>query len=195
MRASGLSERDITTAGYNRSRTMTTDLTAGRDHRVSLRIPEFELRSSLESWASDRCRHSRWRDRNFRRSVLCIQHRRGSTVGYGQAVREAKTDADVLARAAGGSSSLIALNSGGVNQPFPRQSWTLGRASPWPGRPGRRRTWSPGSSTLSRWSPAAGNSSRAHLANRAGFGHLNTEAGTERARLLKMSRGSNRNNW
>jgi uncharacterized protein len=38
-----------------------------------------------------------------------------------EAVREARRDADVLARAAGGSlGRLIALNSGGASQPFPR---------------------------------------------------------------------------
>jgi uncharacterized protein YggE len=38
-----------------------------------------------------------------------------------QAVQEARTDADVLARAAGGSlGRLIAVNSVGVSQPFPR---------------------------------------------------------------------------
>src|SRR6185503_12105897 len=43
-----------------------------------------------------------------------------------QAVREARTDADVLARAAGGTlGRLIALNSGGVNQPFPRDMMAM----------------------------------------------------------------------
>ena len=43
-----------------------------------------------------------------------------------QAVREARTDADVLARAAGGSlGRLIALNSGGVSQPFPREMMAM----------------------------------------------------------------------
>lgn len=51
-----------------------------------------------------------------------------------QAVREARTDADVLARAAGGSlGRLIALNSGAVSQPFPRdfafQATVAGRAA------------------------------------------------------------------
>lgn len=123
LKASGLSEKDITTAGYNLQQDYVyrperqpepSGFTANTSIRAEIRRLENLGRvidaviaggatgiSGVQYFASN--------TEEARRSAMA------------QAVREARTDADVLARAAGGSlGRLIALNSGGVSQPFPR---------------------------------------------------------------------------
>jgi uncharacterized protein len=124
LRASGLSEKDITTAGYN--------LQQDYDYRPDRR-PEpsgFTANTSIRGEIRRLENLGRVID-----SVIAAGATGISGVQYfaanteearrsamAQAVREARTDADVLARAAGGSlGRLIALNSGGVSQPFPRE--------------------------------------------------------------------------
>lgn len=124
LRGSGLSEKDITTAGYNLQqdydyrpdrRPEPSGFTANTSIRAEVRRLESLGRvidaaiaggatgiSGVQYFASN--------TDEARRSAMAA------------AVREARADADVLARAAGGSlGRLIALNSAGVNQPFPRE--------------------------------------------------------------------------
>lgn len=128
LRGSGLSEKDITTAGYN--------LQQDYDYRPDRR-PEpsgFSANTSIRGEIRRLENTGRVID-----SVIAAGATGISGVQYfaanteearrsamAQAVREARTDADVLARAAGGSlGRLIALNSGGVSQPFPREMMAM----------------------------------------------------------------------
>ena len=128
LRGSGLSEKDITTAGYN--------LQQDYDYRPDRR-PEpsgFSANTSIRGEIRRLENIGRVID-----SVIAAGATGISGVQYfaanteearrsamAQAVREARTDADVLARAAGGSlGRLIALNSGGVSQPFPREMMAI----------------------------------------------------------------------
>ena len=128
LRGSGLSEKDITTAGYN--------LQQDYDYRPDRR-PEpsgFSANTSIRGEIRRLENIGRVID-----SVIAAGATGISGVQYfaanteearrsamAQAVREARTDADVLARAAGGSlGRLIALNSGGVSQPFPREMMAM----------------------------------------------------------------------
>lgn len=124
LRGSGLSEKEVTTAGYNlhqdynyrpERRPEPSGFVANTSIRAEVRRLETLGRvidaaiaagatgvSGVQYFASN--------TDEARRSAMA------------QAVREARTDAEVLARAAGGSlGRLIALNSAGVNQVFPRQ--------------------------------------------------------------------------
>jgi uncharacterized protein YggE len=124
LRASGLSEKDITTAGYNLQqdydyrpdrRPEPAGFTANTSIRAEVRRLESLGKvidaaitggatgiSGVQYFASN--------TEEARRSAMA------------EAVREARLDADVLARAAGGSlGRLIALNSAGGTQPFPRE--------------------------------------------------------------------------
>jgi uncharacterized protein YggE len=124
LRGAGLSEKDIATAGYN--------LQQLYDYSSNRQVPEpigFSANTMIR--AEVRRLESLGR-------VIDVAIAAGTTgisgvqyfaanaeearrAAMSQAVREARTDADVLARAAGGSlGRLIALNSGGVSQPFPR---------------------------------------------------------------------------
>ena len=128
LKASGLSEKDITTAGYNLQQDYVyrperqpepSGFTANTSIRAEIRRLENLGRvidaviaggatgiSGVQYFASN--------TEEARRSAMA------------QAVREARTDADVLARAAGGSlGRLIALNSGGVSQPFQREMMAM----------------------------------------------------------------------
>lgn len=121
LKASGLAEKDITTAGYNLQqdydyrpdrRPEPTGFSANTSIRAEVRRLESLGKvidaaiaggatgiSGVQYFASD--------TDEARRSAM------------GQAVREVKTDAEVLARAAGGRlGRLIALNSAGGNQPY-----------------------------------------------------------------------------
>jgi uncharacterized protein YggE len=129
LKASGLSDKDITTAGYN----LQQDYDYGPDRR-----PEpsgFSANTSIRAEIRRLDNLGRVIDAAIAggaTGISGVQYFASNTEearrsAMAQAVREAKTDADVLARAAGGSlGRLIALNSGGVNQPFPREMMMAG---------------------------------------------------------------------
>lgn len=129
LRGSGLSEKDITTAGYNLRqdydyrpdrRPEPSGFTANTSIRAEVRRLESLGRVIDAAIAGGATGIS-----GVQYFASNIEDARRSAMA--QAVREARTDADVLARAAGGSlGRLIALNSGGVNQPFPRQMLDAG---------------------------------------------------------------------
>lgn len=124
LRGSGLSEKDITTAGYN--------LQQDYDYRADRR-PEpsgFTANTSIRAEVRRLESLGRVIDAAIAAGatgISGVQYFASNTdearrSAMAEAVREARTDADVLARAAGGSlGRLIALNSAGVNQPFPRE--------------------------------------------------------------------------
>ena len=124
LRASGLSEKDITTAGYN--------LQQDYDYRPDRR-PEpsgFTANTSIRGEVRRLESLGKVIDGAIAggaTGISGVQYFAANTEearrsAMAQAVREARTDADVLARAAGGSlGRLIALNSGGASQPFPRE--------------------------------------------------------------------------
>jgi uncharacterized protein YggE len=122
LRASGLSEKDITTAGYH--------LQQDYDYRADRR-PEpsgFTANTSIRAEVRRLESLGKVIDAAIAggaTGISGVQYFAANTdearrSAMSQAVREAQTDADVLARAAGGSlGRLIGLNSGGVS-PFPR---------------------------------------------------------------------------
>jgi uncharacterized protein YggE len=124
LRGSGLSEKDITTAGYH--------LQQDYDYRPDRR-PEptgFSANTSIRAEVRRLENLGKVIDAAIAggaTGISGVQYFASNTdearrSAMAQAVREAKTDAEVLARAAGGSlGRLIALNSAGVNQPFPRE--------------------------------------------------------------------------
>jgi uncharacterized protein YggE len=124
LRATGLTEKDITTAGY--------DLHQDYDYRPDRR-PEpagFMANTSIRAEVRRLETLGKVIDAAIAggaTGISGVQYFASNTEearrsAMAEAVREARIDADVLARAAGGSlGRLIALNSGGVNQPFPRQ--------------------------------------------------------------------------
>jgi uncharacterized protein YggE len=123
LRASGLSEKDITTASYN--------VQQDYDYRPDRR-PEpsgFSANTSIRAEIRRLDNLGRVIDAAIAggaTGISGVQYFASNTEearrsAMAQAVREARTDADVLARAAGGTlGRLIALNSAGINQPFPR---------------------------------------------------------------------------
>jgi uncharacterized protein YggE len=129
LRGSGLSEKDITTAGYHLQqdydyrpdrRPEPSGFTANTSIRAEVRRLESlgkVIDAAIAGGAT---------------GISGVQYFAANTdearrSAMAQAVREARTDADVLARAAGGSlGRLIALNSAGINQPFPRQMMEAG---------------------------------------------------------------------
>jgi uncharacterized protein YggE len=128
LRGSGLSEKDITTAGYNLQqdydfRADRRPEPAGFSANTSIRAEVRRLESlgkvidaAIAAGATgiSGVQYFASNTDEARRSAMAA------------AVREARTDADVLARAAGGSlGRLIAVNSGGVNQPFPRDMMAM----------------------------------------------------------------------
>jgi uncharacterized protein YggE len=124
LRASGLSEKDITTAGYN--------LQQDYDYRPDRRPEPSGFMANTSIRAEVRRLESLGKVIDAAiaagaTGISGVQYFASNTEearrsAMAQAVREARTDADVLARAAGGSlGRLIALNSGGVSQPFPRE--------------------------------------------------------------------------
>jgi uncharacterized protein YggE len=124
LRAAGLSEKDIATAGYN--------LQQMYDYSSNRQAPEpigFSANTIIRAEVRRLESLGRVIDAAIAAGTTGIsgiqyfasnaEDARRSAMS--QAVREARTDADVLARAAGGTlGRLIALNSGGVSQPFPR---------------------------------------------------------------------------
>lgn len=124
LRAAGLSEKDIATAGYN--------LQQMYDYSSNRQAPEpigFSANTMIRAEVRRLESLGRVIDAAIAAGTTGIsgiqyfasnaEEARRSAMS--QAVREARTDADVLARAAGGSlGRLIGLNSGGVSQPFPR---------------------------------------------------------------------------
>jgi len=128
LRAGGLSEKDITTAGYNLQqdydfRADRRPEPAGFSANTSIRAEVRRLESlgkvidaAIAAGATgiSGVQYFASNTDEARRSAMAA------------AVREARADADVLARAAGGTlGRLIALNSGGVNQPFPRDMMAM----------------------------------------------------------------------
>ena len=132
LRASGLSEKDITTAGYHLQQDYdyrpdrqpeATGFTANTSIRAEIRRLESLGRvidaaiaggatgiSGVQYFAAN--------TEEARRSAMA------------EAVGEARKDADVLARAAGGSlGRLIALNSGVNPPPFPRDMMAAGNVA------------------------------------------------------------------
>jgi uncharacterized protein YggE len=133
LQSAGLSEKDIATAGYN--------LQQMYDYSSNRQAPEpigFSANTMIRAEVRRLESLGRVIDAAIGAGTTGI-----SGVQYfasnaevarrsamSQAVREARTDADVLARAAGGSlGRLIALNSGGVSQPFSRDFNVLASAS------------------------------------------------------------------
>lgn len=130
LRAAGLSEKDIATAGYN--------LQQMYDYSSNRQAPEpigFSANTMIRAEVRRLESLGRVIDAAIAAGTTGIsgiqyfasnaEEARRSAMS--QAVREARTDADVLARAAGGSlGRLIALNSGGVSQPFPRDMMLAG---------------------------------------------------------------------
>lgn len=129
LRASGLADKDITTAGYN--------LQQDYDYRPERR-PEP---AGFSAYTSIRAEVRRLESlgkvidaaiAGGATGISGVQYFASNTdearrSAMAQAVREAKTDAEVLARAAGGTlGRLIALNSAGINQPFPRPMMEAG---------------------------------------------------------------------
>lgn len=129
LRGSGLSEKEVTTAGYN----LHQDYNYRPDRR-----PEpsgFVANTSIRAEVRRLETLGRVIDAAIAAGatgVSGVQYFASNTddarrSAMAQAVREARTDADVLARAAGGTlGRLIELNSGGVNQPFPRPMMEAG---------------------------------------------------------------------
>jgi uncharacterized protein len=124
LRGSGLSEKDITTAGYN--------LQQDYDYRADRRPEPSGFAANTSIRAEVRRLESLGKVIDAAigagaTGISGVQYFASNTdearrSAMAAAVREARTDADVLARAAGGSlGRLIALNSAGVNQPFPRE--------------------------------------------------------------------------
>jgi uncharacterized protein YggE len=123
LRASGLAEKDITTAGYH--------LQQDYDYRPDRR-PEptgFSANTSIRAEVRRLESLGKVIDAAIAggaTGISGVQYFAANTdearrSAMAQAVREARTDAEVLARAAGGTlGRLIALNSAGINQPFPR---------------------------------------------------------------------------
>jgi len=124
LRGSGLSEKDITTAGYH--------LQQDYDYRPDRR-PEptgFSANTSIRAEIRRLETLGRVTDAAIAAGatgISGVQYFAANTdearrSAMAQAVREARTDADVLARAAGGTlGRWIALTSAGGNQPFPRE--------------------------------------------------------------------------
>ena len=133
LRAAGLSEKDIATAGYN--------LQQMYDYSSNRQAPEpigFSANTMIRAEVRRLESLGKVIDAAIAAGTTGIpgvqyfasnaEEARRSAMS--QAVREARTDADVLARAAGGSlGRLIALNSGGISQPFPREFNLLASAS------------------------------------------------------------------
>jgi uncharacterized protein YggE len=133
LQSAGLSEKDIATAGYN--------LQQMYDYSSNRQAPEpigFSANTMIRAEVRRLESLGRVIDAAIGAGTTGIsgvqyfasnaEEARRSAMS--QAVREARTDADVLARAAGGSlGRLIALNSGGVSQPFSRDFNVLASAS------------------------------------------------------------------
>ena len=133
LQSAGLTEKDIATAGYN--------LQQMYDYSSNRQAPEpigFSANTMIRAEVRRLESLGRVIDAAIGAGTTGIsgvqyfasnaEEARRSAMS--QAVREARTDADVLARAAGGSlGRLIALNSGGVSQPFSRDFNVLASAS------------------------------------------------------------------
>ena len=133
LQSAGLTEKDIATAGYN--------LQQMYDYSSNRQAPEpigFSANTMIRAEVRRLERLGKVIDAAIGAGTTGIsgiqyfasnaEEARRSAMS--QAVREARTDADVLARAAGGSlGRLIALNSGGVSQPFSRDFNVLASAS------------------------------------------------------------------
>lgn len=124
LRASGLSEKDITTAGYN--------LQQDYDYRPDRRPEPVGFTANTSIRAEVRRLESLGKVIDAAitggaTGISGVQYFASNTEearrsAMAEAVREARMDADVLARAAGGNlGRLIALNSAGGSQPFPRE--------------------------------------------------------------------------
>ncbi len=124
LRSAGLSEKDISTSGYRLEQNYEhprngeprpVGFTANTTIRAEVR-PLEKLGSVIDAAIAGGAT-----------GVSGIQFLASNTAdarrsAMAEAVREAKADAEVLARAAGGSlGRLIALNSGGVSQPLRRE--------------------------------------------------------------------------
>jgi uncharacterized protein YggE len=130
LRGAGLSEKDIVTAGYN--------LQQMYDYSSNRQAPEpigFSANTMIRAEVRRLESLGRVIDAAIgagATGISGVQYFASSAEearrsAMSQAVREARTDADVLARAAGGNlGRLIALNSGGVSQPFPRDIMLAG---------------------------------------------------------------------
>jgi uncharacterized protein YggE len=139
LRDAGLTEKDIATAAYNVQQMY--------DYRPNRESPEpigFSANTMIRAEVRRLDRLGRVIDAGIGAGATGIsgvqyfatnaEEARRSAMS--QAVREARTDADVLARAAGGSlGRLIALNSGGVSQPFPRDFMLAGGSARVAGAP------------------------------------------------------------
>lgn len=127
LRSAGLAEKDIVTSGYN--------LQQVYEHPPNRSLPEpvgFSANTTLRAEVRRIESLGRVIDAAINAGATGIsgiqffgsntdEARRSAMV---EAVREARADADAIARAAGGSlGRLIALNSGGVSQPFAREMY------------------------------------------------------------------------
>jgi uncharacterized protein len=126
LRSAGLAEKDISTSGYRLEQSYEyprnaeprpSGFTANTTIRAEVR-PLENLGKVIDAAISGGAT-----------GVSGIQFLASNTEearrsAMSEAVRQAKADAEVIARAAGGSlGRLIALNSGGVSQPIPREMY------------------------------------------------------------------------
>ena len=133
LRSAGLMDKDIATAGYNLQQIY--DYSAGRQTpepigfsaNTMIRV-EVRRLESLGKVIDAAIGAGTTGISGVQYFAANAEEARRSAMS--QAVREARTDADVLARAAGGTlGRLIALNSVGVSQPFNRDFTVLAAAS------------------------------------------------------------------